>query len=586
MRPSFAIACVPVLTLAASAQTTTRASVSSGGIQANDSARNASVSADGRSVVFESLATNLAASDTNLDYDVFVRDQFANQTLCASVDSAGTVGNSVSLDPRISGDGSRVVFRSFANNLVSNDTNSRYDVFLHDFATGQTSRLSLSSTGAQLPQDSGAPAISGDGRFAAFVTNALVLSGDGNGVEDVFVVELATGVVRCASVQSGGSFALGGASGAPAFSADGRYVAFESAATNLVPGDTNGWTDVFVHDFQTNTTQRVSVDSGGAQVFGLSKSAQLSADGRHVAFDSSAQALDPNDTNGYTDVFVRDLLLGTIERVSLDSGGQQANSPSAWASISGDGRFVAFESSATNLVPGDTNTDTDVFVHDRTSGLTQRASVSTAGAEGSRDSHVPRLSSDGRVVVFHSGSPNLVTPDLNAAFDVFARFLPDPIERFCFGDGSQLTACPCSNFGFPGNGCDNSLGTSGANLTASGATLPDTLMLSVTGELPSSLSIFLQGDLELNPGTWFGDGVRCVGGALKRLYSKNAVNGSVSAPGAGDLGVRARSTQLGDAIPIGSTRFYQVYYRDPDASFCTPPFGNTWNVSSGVRVQW
>jgi hypothetical protein len=162
---------------------------------------------------------------------------------------------------------------------------------------------------------------------------------------------------------------------------------------------------------------------------------------------------------------------------------------------------------------------------------------------------------------------------------------------FCAGDGLDpfvTTVCPCNNFGASGHGCQNSAGTGGSILSASGATIPDTVVLAAAGELPSPLSIFLQGNVDIASGVKFGDGVRCVGGSLKRLYAKSASGGAVSAPntGAGELSVTARSAQLGDPIAHGSTRFYQVYYRDPNPAFCASPAGNTWNVSNGVRIVW
>jgi hypothetical protein len=159
-------------------------------------------------------------------------------------------------------------------------------------------------------------------------------------------------------------------------------------------------------------------------------------------------------------------------------------------------------------------------------------------------------------------------------------------NAFCFGDGTQFLDCPCANNGVAGHGCDNSAGTGGARLTAAGTILPDALVLTSAGELPHANSIVLQGDARtLNP---FGDGVRCAGGNLKRLYVKSAVNGSVSAPdfSAGDLSLTARAAVLGDTILPGDVRFYQVYYRDPSASFCPAPTGNTWNVSNGIEVFW
>ena len=155
---------------------------------------------------------------------------------------------------------------------------------------------------------------------------------------------------------------------------------------------------------------------------------------------------------------------------------------------------------------------------------------------------------------------------------------------FCFGD-LATSGCPCANKGAWRHGCENSATTGGAVLRALGTTQPDTLQLESTGELPTAPSVVLQGSAVSAP-IVFGDGVRCVGGALKRMYVHSAVGGALLVPAAGDLSVSARSAALGDPIAPGSMRAYQVYYRDPSGSFCAPPAGNAWNVSSAVRIGW
>src|SRR5438445_720745 len=238
-----------------------------------------------------------------------------------------------------------------------------------------------------------------------------------------------------------------------ALSADGRFVAFDSAATDLVAGDTNGVSDVFVHDRQTGTTERVSVASDGAQGNGSSGLVTfafppaLSADGRFVAFVSFATNLVASDTNGATDVFVHDRQTGTTERVSVASDGDGGNAASAGRpppahdrqtattgrvsvngfgagpALSADGRFVAFHSTGSNLVAGDTNGATDVFVHDRQTGTTERVSGASDGTQGNDASAGPALSADGRLVAFHSTATNLVAGDANRAYDVFVHEL-------------------------------------------------------------------------------------------------------------------------------------------------------------------
>jgi Tol biopolymer transport system component len=229
----------------------------------------------------------------------------------------------------------------------------------------------------------------------------------------VGVASAAPGVTERVSVSSSGTEA-DFISEMPAISADGRVVAFASLAGNLVTQDTNGVADIFVHDRVTGTTERVSVDSRGRQgdghsgIVGVAGYPAISADGRFVAFPSAATNLVKKDRNGATDIFVHDRLTGTTERASVSSAGVQSNGFSEGPAISADGRFVAFHSNADNLVPGDDNFADDVFVHDRLTGATERASVSSTGVGGNSTSFLAELSADGRFVVFTSGAENLV----------------------------------------------------------------------------------------------------------------------------------------------------------------------------------
>jgi Tol biopolymer transport system component len=209
----------------------------------------------------------------------------------------------------------------------------------------------------------------------------------------------------------------------PVLSADGRFVAFDSAASNLVPGDTNGVLDVFVHDRRLGTTRRVSVGPNGRQGNAGSYAPVLSANGRFVAFYSAADNLVRGDTNRSLDVFVHDRRLGTTRRVSVGPNGRQGNAGSYVPVLSANGRFVAFDSAASNLVPGDTNDSTDVFVHDRRLGATRRVSVGPNGRQGNDGSTYAALPADGRFVAFTSFASNLVPGDTNGALDVFVHTL-------------------------------------------------------------------------------------------------------------------------------------------------------------------
>jgi cold shock CspA family protein len=285
------------------------------------------------------------------------------ETTRVSVDSSGAQGNHHSTSPKTSADGQVVAFYSYASNLVAGDTNGTWDVFVHDRSTGITERVSVDSSGAE-----------------------------GNG--DSYTQSI---------------------------SADGQVVAFMSYASNLISGDTNGVPDVFVHDRSTGITERVSVDSSGAEGNGDSYTQSISADGQIVAFSSYASNLVAGDTNGDSDVFVHDRSTGITERVSVESSGNQANGHSYDSAISADGQIVAFRSEASNLVAGDTNGTWDVFVHDRSTGITERVSVDSSGTEGNGDSHEPSISADGQIVAFWSYATNLVTGDANGYADIFVH---------------------------------------------------------------------------------------------------------------------------------------------------------------------
>src|SRR5216117_711012 len=360
----------------ADAQTTERVSVASGGTEANGASLSSALSADGRFVAFDSAATDLVAADTNGVSDVFVHDRQTGATERVSVASGGAQGNGSSgligfaFPPALSADGRFIAFISSATSLVAGDTNGATDVFVHDRQTGMTERVSVASDGTQANEVSSYPALSADGRFVAFQSDATnLVVDDTNGATDVFVHDRQTGTTERVSVASGGGTQgnrnSGGFFAFPALSADGRLVAFQSAATNLVADDTNGATDVFVHDRQTGTTERVSVASGRSQGNGSNAGPVLSADGRFVAFHGTASNLVGGDTNGTTDVFVHDRQTGTTERMSVASGGTQGNGPSSGAALSADGSLVAFHGTASNLVAGDANGAYDVFVHDR-----------------------------------------------------------------------------------------------------------------------------------------------------------------------------------------------------------------------------
>jgi len=323
-------------------------------------------------------------------------------------------------------------------------------------AAGQvTERVSIDSLGVQGNGESDAPSLSADGRYVAFASYASnLVVGDLHPNGGVFVHDRQSGATERVNVSAIG---VPGSNGSdPSISADGRYVAFESIDGNLVNGDTNLRYDVFVRDRQSGTTERVSLDSLGAQGNGDSGDLSLSyatrgyiamsPDGRYVAFQSQASNLVSGDTNATSDLFVRDRQSGTTERVSLDSLGAQGNDDSLNPSLSADGRYVAFQSWASNLVSGDTNARRDVFVRDRQSGATVRVSVDSLGAQANGTSYIPSISADGRCVAFQSEASNLVSADTNGVRDVFVRDRCGPATSATFsGDGINAdTIAPVS----------------------------------------------------------------------------------------------------------------------------------------------
>ncbi len=327
------------------------------------------------------------------------------------------------LRTHVAGDGRYVVFESSAVQLVCTDFNTFADVYVRDRQTGANTVVSLTSTGLASNNHSFDSGITPDGRFVVFGSQATnLVPGDTNGFLDIFVRDREAGTTERVSVSSGG--AQGDMhSFHPTISADGRYVSFVSFAGNLVAGDTNNREDVFVHDRQTLTTERVSVGNAAEQAEGGSHSADISADGRYVSFTSTAGNLFPGVTGFFTGIFVRDRLLGTTTLVSVNATGGVPNRGSREPAISADGRYVAYSSNATDIVVPDTNNGffSSVFLHDRQAGTTELVGVSSNGTQGDRDHRKPSVSADGRIVVFTSWSTNLVPGDTNDNWDLFRR---------------------------------------------------------------------------------------------------------------------------------------------------------------------
>ncbi|MBU6320344.1 MAG: PD40 domain-containing protein [Alphaproteobacteria bacterium] len=393
----------------------------------------AKISADGRYVAFVSTATNLTPDDTTSYQDIFVKDLQTGGITRVSTNASGvpSVGNTYLMD--FSRDGNLVLFASTAPGFVPGDTNGFLDVFVKNIQTGAVTRVSTSASGAQGNSSSWGGSFSADNRYVLFDSaSSNLVSGDTNNRDDVFLKDLQTGAITRLSTGSAGQQATG-ASYRGTLSSDARLAVFESEASNIVSGDTNGAGDLFLKNIETGVLTRISTDSSGAQANGSSFYAAMSSDGRFVAFSSNATNLVPGDTNGQADLFLKDLQTGAVSRISTDASGAQATGggspPPFWppgsifASFSGDGRYIAFQSTAANLVPGDTNDQSDIFIKDLQTGEIIRVSADASGGQSNSHSVFPSFSFDGRSVAFISDADNLVPGDANGQADVFVRSL-------------------------------------------------------------------------------------------------------------------------------------------------------------------
>lgn len=406
-----------------------------------------SISADGGRVAFTSYGSmdGLIASVR----EVYVWDRQTRTTVHASRAHDGQGGNDISYVDHmsLSGDGNRVVFLSAASNLVPGDDNGQMDLFLRDLASGQLRRLDTRISHAmwltyQLPSH----AMSPDGRHLLFMSDwPAFVPDDTNEMADVFLQDLETGQTRRVSGSLSGQESNGASEGA-AISADGRYVLFSSHASNLVDRDTNFREDVFAVRLdllppQTGTARlpaedpaapvvRGSVTHRGWQPNGHVYDVSISEDGDVVAFVSTADNLVPGDTNEEEDVFVHDRSAGTTVRLTVSASGEQSDGQSFDPVVSADGSRVAFQSYATNLVPDDRNGVADVFVRDLGTGELVRGSLADSGAEPDDESENPSLSRDGRFLAFKTGADNMGT-GRTIRDDVFVRDLQTKRTTWC-----------------------------------------------------------------------------------------------------------------------------------------------------------
>ena len=368
--------------------------------------------------MFESEATDLVPGDTNGFLDVFVHDRTAGTTRLVSVSSTGTQGNGVSGTANdspgvVSRDGRYVAFTSDASNLVPGDTNGKLDVFVRDLKAGTTVRASVGARGRQGDGNNFVRAISATGRFVLFVSRARTLVPHaGTRQFNLFVRDLTTSTTTLEE----GPDSVGDAAITP----DGRFLVFSSSAPGLVPNHPAEPHDVYLRDRHLGTTTLVSHAPDGGLANGDSSGPFISDDGAVVAFISVATNLAPGGTPGGTGAFVRDLRAGTTTPVAAP-GGSAPNGPTFVQGISADGRRLLLELFATNLVPGDTNDEPDLFLYDRRTRAAARVNVGTAGQQADGPTFSGALSADGRVVAFTSESSNLVRGGVAGREEVLVR---------------------------------------------------------------------------------------------------------------------------------------------------------------------
>ncbi len=539
------------------------------------------ISHDGRFVVYSSSSSDLVLPDTNgFTRDVFLWDRVTDTNSIVSLSSGGLQGNGdsggFSGGVAISGDGLVVAFESLASDMIDGDANGVDDVFIRDLGGGTTRLGSTSHYGTQPDAETDFVSLSADGRFVAFASAATTLvAGDTLGHADVYLAGT-TGRIREVVSVGPGDVLGNGPSGAPSVSGDGAFVAFDSTADNLVANDLNLTSDVFVRDVTNGVTERVSVDSGGAEANDMSFSASISRDGRYVAFISYGNNLEPGgDTNLSRDVFLRDRQAGTTEGISkVDGGTALGNGESGNMRFRGDGRFVsddgryvAFDSEATDLSTADTNTYRDVFVRDRNTSKTILVSQTAGGVSGNLDSESPVMTPDGRYVAFVSDATDLVAVDGNAARDVFVADLIDP-------DNPVIELVSVDSAEAQGNGASG--GPGGLSISDDGR------YVYFGSQATNLVSVDSNGAIE---DIYVRD--RVLGETFLRSQSLEGAQGDAASVGTSTTGsglLLAYESQAGNLLPDDSNGVRDVFLSGPDTDGDGAP--DQFDAFPGDATEW
>jgi Tol biopolymer transport system component len=340
-------------------------------------------------------------------------------TVPAVPPSGGSAPNDSCTAANFSASGRTMAFISRASNLLPEDTDKIRDVVVSSLKTGHATLASVSTAGVKADADCDDPMLDRAGKRVVFSSLAdNLVDGDLNGLQDVFVRDLKHHTTLRVSVASDGTEG-DERSVQPVISGNGEVVAFTSQADNLVPDDTNGSSDVFVHDQRTGVTRRVSLAADGTQADGMSFSPALSASGRFVAFLSTATNLVPGLAPTNVNVYVRDLKTGTLKLVSAAPDGAPGDLDSLDVTLSANGRRVAFTSAASNLVEADGHLGWDIFVRDMKKGVTMLVTRGQDGAAADADSRQATISRSGKWLAFTSDATNLVGDDTNGFTDIF-----------------------------------------------------------------------------------------------------------------------------------------------------------------------
>jgi Tol biopolymer transport system component len=429
------------------------------------------VSGDGRAMVFLSSFAYLPLDThgNNLNgngLDVYVKNLSAGTFQLASITAAGVLGTSIFDDPTISSDGRFAAFSTTSSEL-KNSTSIYPSVVVKNLLTGELLRADSDAAGVSNNGGAGQPSLSANGRYVAFASYGTnMIAGDTDVYPDVLVKDLVTGAIVKGSLTSSGGVLNAGA-WEPALSADGRFLAFTSTASNVAADDYTS--RVYLKDLGSGALTLVSSNAKGVPSTAASVEATVSADGRYVGFQGGPDLLANNPEFGVF-LYVKDMQTGFLQMASANAAGQPANGASHDLQLSADGRFAVFVSSASNLVQGDTNGVTDVFLKDMLTGAIGRLSLSPDGVQGNGASDAAQISGDGGTVTFRSNASNLFAGDDNNEGDAFVvkidpAFLNAWTGRITGSEsGEQLTGSTVSDHLIGLGGNDSIDGGAGADM--------------------------------------------------------------------------------------------------------------------------